>query len=131
TTGRVLSARAMLEALQTVYQFEAVESDGLMKFSSRLGTLPVAALDGDELAVEAEAPARFRQTRAQETELPAALKLSYGDPGRDDQPGSAEARRSAGGSQRVLEIALPAIMAEGQATRIAEVELARAWTARE
>ncbi|WP_048646610.1 baseplate multidomain protein megatron [Nitratireductor soli] len=131
TTGRVLSARAMLEALQAVYQFEAVESDGLIKFSPRLGALPVAELDGEGLAVAADTAARFRQTRAQETELPAAIKLAYGDPGRDDQPASAEARRSAGGSQRVVEMALPAIMSEGQATRIAEIELSRAWIARE
>ncbi|MDJ1463397.1 glycoside hydrolase/phage tail family protein [Nitratireductor sp. GZWM139] len=134
TTGRVLSARAMLEALQTVYQFEAVETGGRLKVSARLGALSVATLDDGDLAVSAESgerPDRFRQTRAQETELPAAIKLSYGDPGRDDQPASAEARRSAGGSRRVLEIGLPAIMAEGQATRLAEIELSRVWIARE
>jgi hypothetical protein len=130
TSGVLGSARATLDALRPVYQFDAVESGGVIRFLSRLGRAPVASVAGDELVAGGEVP-RFRLTRAQETELPQAIKLRYGDPARDDQPAGTEARRIAGGSLRTLEYSVPAIMPENVARAICEQELHSAWTGRE
>jgi len=131
TTGSLSTARSVLDALRAPYQFDAIESDGVIKFAARLGRASVATISGDDLAVAGDNPSRFKLTRAQETELPDAIKIGYGDPVRDDQPASVEARRSSGGSLRIIEFATPVIMAENFAAGIAERELQSAWVGRE
>jgi GTA TIM-barrel-like domain/Putative phage tail protein len=131
TSGSLGSPRTMLEALRPAFQFDCIESDGVIKFQSRLGRAPVKALAENDLALAEGSSARYRITRAQETELPGAVKLRFGDPARDDQPASVEARRSAGGSLRVSDMSPPVIMAENIAAAIAERELHGAWMARE
>lgn len=131
TAGNMTSPRAMLDALRPLFQFDAVESDGVIKFQARFARAAVAAIGPDDLVVEPENPVRYRLTRSQETELPDAVNVNYGDPGRDDQPASAGAARSAGGSRRTAEISLPATIAENLAAAVAEHELHAAWTARE
>ncbi len=133
TVGGIASPRAVLEALQPVYQFDAVESGSRIKFAARLGQPVRVALTPDDLVVDDGAPdsPAFQVKRAQETELPDTVKLTYGDPARDDQPASAAARRVGGGSLRVREINPPAVMAENVARQAAEAELNAAWVGRE
>ncbi|MGO4561496.1 baseplate multidomain protein megatron [Rhizobiales bacterium 3FA27D7] len=131
TVGNLTSARALLDALRPAYQFDAVESGGAVKFLARHGRAPIATITADELVVASDAPARFRRTRAQETDLPDAVKLRYGDQARDDQAGAAEARRSAGSSRRVVDFSPPVVMGETRAREIAELELNAAWVGRE
>ena len=130
TSGTLGSARAALDALRPVYQFDAVESGGVIRFMARLGRMPVVSVSGDDLVLSDD-NRRFKLTRLQETELPQAIKLSYGDQARDDQPAGTGARRSTGGSLRTLDYAVPAIMAESTARSICEYELQSAWTGRE
>lgn len=132
TVGGLMSPRALLDALRPAFRFDAVESGGLIRFLDRGGRAPVAEISADELVVadDARAPL-WRRTRLQETDLPTAVKLRYGDAARDDRPAGAEARRSAGGSRRVMEIATPVVMAETRARELAELELHAAWVARE
>jgi hypothetical protein len=131
TVGGLVSARSMLEALRPAYQFDAVESDGVIKFMSRIGRAAVATITIDDLVpATADGPA-FRQTRGQETELPDVVKLRYGDLARDDQPAGTEARRSIGGSARILDYSLPVIMSEARGREIADIELSSAWVGRE
>lgn len=133
TVGNLVSPRAMLDALRPAYQFDAVESDGVIKFLARHGRAPVATISADELVVDddGQGAPRFRRTRAQETELPSAVKIRYGDQARDDQAGASEARRSSGGSRRVIEASLPVVMASTKAREVAEFELHAAWVGRE
>ena len=130
---RVLSARGVIEAISPAYLVQAVESQGTIRFASLTGE-PVATeigLDGVADTVGADGLDRFFKTRAQETELPDVLKLVYGEPVNDDQSGGVEARRTAGGSQRVSQISLPVVMAESRARAIAETLLHDAWASRE
>lgn len=132
TVGNITSARATLEALRPAFQFDAVESDGMIRLIARHGRMPVASIDAGELVVsEPENPKLWRATRGQETELPDAIKLRYGDPARDDQAASVEARRGAGSSARVIDYAPPVILAESAARQVAEIELHAAWHGRE
>lgn len=131
TIGTLASARATLDTLRPAYQFDATESDGVIKFLARQGRAAVAALTADRLVVETPGMSSWRQTRGQETELPDAIKLHFGDPARDDQPAGTSARRSTGHSRRTLDLSLPVIMAENQATALCERELHSAWLGRD
>ena len=130
TVGNLVSPRSLLDSLRPAYQFDAVESDGVIKFLARHGRAPVATVSADDLVVGPDAP-RFRRTRAQETELPDAVKIRYGDQAKDDQPGASEARRSSGRSLRIVEYSPPVVMADTRAREMAELELHAAWVGRE
>lgn len=133
TVGNLVSPRSLLDTLRPAYQFDAVESDGVMKFLARHGRAPVATISAHDLVVGPDGPDRplWRRTRAQETELPDAVKVRYGDQARDDQAGASEARRSAGTSRRVVEYSAPVVMADTRAREVAELELHAAWVGRE
>lgn len=131
TIGEVTSARSVLEALMGVYQFDAVESDGLIKFIARPGRRPVRTIDTGDLVAAENVGAAYRLTRGQETELPVAVKVRYGDWAREDQAGQAEARRSTTISRKVLTSTPPVTMPSGRARQIAEDELRAAWVGRE
>ncbi len=131
---RVMSARAVLEGVTPAYLIQAVESEGKLRFSSLVGSPVITDLLPDDLADQGTAGTpveRWRRMRGQESEIPAAIKLSYGEPTADDQPGEVEARRVGVASQRVGRIAVPAVMPESRARAIAETLLHDVWAARE
>ncbi|MEX2482540.1 MAG: phage tail protein, partial [Gammaproteobacteria bacterium] len=136
---RIMSARDVIDAIAPAYFAYAVESQGLVRFRSRRGAPVEREFALDDL-VDASAGAersgrneRFARRRAQENELPAVVKLSYGEPTSDDLAGAVEARRLAGAvvSSRTLDVALPVVMAESRARAVAEALLHDAWAARE
>jgi hypothetical protein len=130
---RVLTARQLLEAAAAIHGFDAVESEGRIVVRGRVSRTAALTIGTDDLVEPGDSAAadRYVETRAQETELPEVVKLTYGEPTADDQPGAVEARRLTGGSRRTLEHQLPAVMHEGKARAIAEVMLHDAWVARE
>lgn len=130
TIGNLTTARALLESLQPAFQFDAIESEGVIKIIARLGRPVIATLDYDDLVAGENGPS-LKRTRAQETELPDAIKISFGDPARDDQSAGVEARRSTGSSLRTSSYSPPVVMAENVARAIAETELHAAWVGRE
>ena len=119
TSGSIGSARSMLEAIRPAFQFDAVESGGAVRFLSRHARAPVATVSPDELVLD-ESGRRFRQTRGQETDLPHAVKLRFGDPCRDDQPAGTEARRATGASIRTIDLALPVKAPAGRTRALPE-----------
>ncbi|ESR22804.1 baseplate multidomain protein megatron [Lutibaculum baratangense] len=127
---QVMSARAALEALEPAYLFAAVESEGKIRVRSREGAAPRVVLEAGDLVEEGEAEP-WRKVRAQETELPAVVKIAYGEFASDDQPGGVEARRTTGGSRAVREVSLPCMLGEDRARAIAETLLREAWVGRE
>ncbi|WP_436640026.1 baseplate multidomain protein megatron [Microbaculum sp. FT89] len=136
---RLMSIRAVLDAIQPAYLFQAFESQGKLRFASRIGAPVIRDVGLDDL-VDIGAPDggsgsvgtdRYARTRGQETELPDAVKISYGDPVNDDLSGGVEARRSDGGSMRVEQVSLPVVMGEARARALAETLLFDAWVGRE
>lgn len=128
---RIMSPRAAIEPLMLSGFFDAVETDGLIRFA-QYGDTEVTPLTPDMLAVgdDSAAPG-WKLTRAQETELPAALKLTYIDGGAEYRQAAVEARRIAGGSQRVIAAALPMVLTQVEAQRIADLWLQKTWEERE
>lgn len=130
TLGNLGSPRTAIETLQGVFQFDAVESEGVLKFLARPGRGPVAQLSADDLIAE-NGGGTYRLTRGQETELPAVVKLQFGDWTREDQAGQAEARRPHTISRKVVVSNPPVTMAIARARQVAEDELRAAWVAQE
>jgi hypothetical protein len=129
---RILSARDVIDAIAPAYFAYAVESQGEIRIGSRMGAPVEREFALDDL-VEFGAEERFARRRAQETDLPAVVKLGYGEPTSDDLAGAVEARRLAGAvvSSRTQDVALPVVMPESRARAVAEALLHDAWAARE
>lgn len=89
---------------------------------------PVAA---DTLVETAPQASLFTLKRAQETELPAAVKLSYLESGLDYRLAAVEARHLGGSSLRDVLIELPGAVGQAEAQKRADVALQESWAARE
>ncbi|MEI7598961.1 MAG: glycoside hydrolase/phage tail family protein [Aestuariivirga sp.] len=127
---RVMSGRDALEGLMTALGLDAVESGGVLRVFMRKGATVTALAHNGLAEVSAEAPL-YRITRAQETELPTAIKLSYLESGLDYRLAVVEAKQDAGSTRRDALIELAAAVAQDQAQKRAQVVLQEAWAGRE
>lgn len=128
---RTMDARSALIPLMRAYFFEAVESEGVIKFVHR-GASPLAVSDEDEMAVEdGTAGSPFEITRMQETDLPSVTKLAYIEADADYRRAAISAQMQTSRSDRVSGTALPLVLRQDDALRIAETGLQDAWVARE
>jgi hypothetical protein len=127
---RVMTGRDALEGLMTAFAVDAAEGAGRLRFFMREHAA-VTMLGPDRFAETAETAPNPVIRRAQETELPAAVKLSYVEAGRDYRLAVVEAKYEGGSSKRDGLIGLPAAVTQELAQRRAEVTLQEAWSARE
>ncbi len=126
-----MSPRDALAPLGLAYGFDAVESEGKIRFVMR-GRPAAAAISQSELAIgESETGFGFSFTRAQETDLPNASRIAYIDASADYRQAVAEARRLVTLSDRVAASNLPLVLDQGEAIGIGERLLQDAWVMRE
>lgn len=126
-----MSARDALAPLMAAYHFDAVESEGVIKFVAR-GRPQATALDEADLVLPSGDPSfGFSLTRAQETDLPLAVRIGYIDADADYRQALAGSRRLVGLSARVSQSSLPLVLDQGQAIAIASRLLMEAWAGRE
>jgi hypothetical protein len=128
---QIASPRDMINPLEMAFFFDSIESNGKIVFRHRAREGSRSTLDVDDLVETSPENARYTLTRAQETELARAAKLTYTDPNRDYEKGSAEARMLSVASNRVAEADLPIIIDYEQAVKIAATWLHETWAARE
>ena len=122
------SPRATISMLARHFGFDAVESEGVIRFRMR-GTAPVATITPDSLvAGEAE---DIERTRGQETELPQVLRWSVARADEDYDSALVEARRITTGAVRVAAESFPVAVAPEEAERRCRRALMEAWTGRE
>jgi hypothetical protein len=127
-----MSPRDAMSPLSVAFQFDAVESEGEIKFVMRGRPTTTAFGEGDLVLADSGQPDfGFTLVRAEETDLPLASRISYIDVDADYRSAIAEARRLIGGSDRVADSTLPIVMDQGQAIGIGERLLMDAWTMRE
>jgi GTA TIM-barrel-like domain/Putative phage tail protein len=126
---RPLSARDALENLLQIFAIYAVESDGKLKFRTRrtLSDIPLSTAD---LIEESATSAIFSQTRAQETELPNAVRLGYVEAALNYRTAAVHQRKSGTGSNREINLTLPAAVSQSSAQARVDVTLEEAWAAR-
>lgn len=126
------AVRSGIESLMHAYQFDAVESDGKVKFVLRGGDI-VATLDDEDLAAHQpgnEVPSPLPLQRAEEVELPRSVSVRYNNPAADYQTGTQSAQRLTGRALADQGVDLPVVLSDAQAAQVAEAMLYSAWTAR-
>lgn len=126
---RPMSPRAEIEALAAAFSFDAVETDGVIRFVPR-GRATVASLGPADLATPDQGE-ELLLTRGQETELPAEVAVSFTDAIDEYKAGAVSANRLAGWSERKAERRLALVMDQVQAQAIADRALVEAWIERE
>ncbi|MCP8937776.1 glycoside hydrolase/phage tail family protein [Alsobacter sp. SYSU M60028] len=126
---RPMTARAALEPLAALFGFDAVASGGRLRFAGRAAR-PVAALGPDDLVPDRDG-ATLRLSRAQASELPRALAVSFADGEGDYAIASAASRRVEGPSRRETSLEVAAVLPRAEAARLAEAALHEVWIGRE
>lgn len=127
---RPMSARDALEGLLQAYAIDAIESDGHLKFTARRAMRLVELSPDDLIETEADQPV-FTTLRAQETDMPAAVKLTYAEAALDYRSAAVSARKPETSSAREVTINLPAAISQGDAQARADMALAESWAAQE
>jgi len=128
---RPMSAREALQPLELAYFVDAIESGGVIRFAHR-GAEPVrAGLSLDDLVETKPGSDLVRLTRVQETDLPAAARISFSALESDYRQAVAQSRRLVGAAGRVSEAQLALVMDSSQAARTADTWLFESWAARE
>jgi hypothetical protein len=132
--GHVLTAiespRASISVLARHFGFDAVESEGQIRFVMR-GRAPAAVLTPDDLVDVSMDGSLFELERAQETELPAVLKWTVTRADGEYEPKPVEARRQAVGSVTISAESFPCSVAPEEAERRCRRALQEAWVGRE
>ena len=129
--GSIASPRTMLEALAPVHQVQVVESGAVVRVSRWAGQPVRATVDlGDLVRLEGN-PDDMTRKRAQETDLPRVLNVTWSEPTADDQQASYAAQRSGTTSTRTAAQTLPVVMPAEKGKATAETLLREAWTGRE
>lgn len=129
TLDRTMSARDALGPLMLMFGFDAVESDGLIRFIPR-GDAPIATLtEADLVAGEEGEP--FSLTRAQETDLPTAVRLGHIRADAEYRVSTAEATHHPAIGNRIEESSQAIALSGGKARAAARRWLAEARVARD
>ncbi|MGX0904763.1 hypothetical protein ACSSV8_003357 [Roseovarius sp. MBR-79] len=129
------SPRASIAPLARHFGFDAVETEGVIRFMMR-GRAAVATVTPDDLvAPNAGSGARdgdvLELTRGQETELPQALKWQIARADEDYDAAVVEARRITVDTGRVASETFPMAVPPEEAERRARRALMEAWVGRE
>jgi hypothetical protein len=133
--GYVISAlespRTSIDVLARQFGFDAVESEGRLRFLMR-GHAPVLSITPDEMvAGDGEKAEPFEITRAQESELPQALKWTIARADEDYDAAIVEARRITVDSARIAAEAFAIAVPPEEAERRCRRALVEAWVGRE
>ncbi|MDE2112524.1 MAG: glycoside hydrolase/phage tail family protein [Alphaproteobacteria bacterium] len=126
-----MSVRDALAPLAAAYFFDGVESEGRIKFVPRGAAVASAYTESDLVLPDGEPSFGFTLTRAQETDLPLASRISYIDAEADYRVAVAESRRLVAACDRVASSSLPLVLDQGEALGIGARLLQDAWVMRE
>ena len=133
--GYVISAleapRASISTLARHFGFDAVESEGRIRFLMR-GRIASATVTPDRMVASTSALGDVMElTRAQETELPQALKWQVARADEDYHAAQVEARRITVDTTRIASEAFPMAVPPEEAERRCRRALMEAWVGRE
>lgn len=129
---QILTCRDRIEHLQSMYNFDAVESDGLTKFVPR-GGQSIATITGDELVPTSKSGDTREQveiTRKQELDLPLQVNITYISRTANYDPGTQLSQRQTVKATDVVGINVPVVATDQYAKTVADITLYNAWVAR-
>ncbi|MBD3763003.1 MAG: glycoside hydrolase/phage tail family protein, partial [Rhizorhabdus sp.] len=127
--GVLESPRASITTLSRHFGFDAVETEGVIRFVMR-GRASAATLAPDDLVAAREGDV-LELTRGQETELPQALKWQVARADEDYEAAQVEARRITVDTTRIASESFPMAVPPEEAERRCRRALMEAWTGRE
>jgi hypothetical protein len=125
------TVRSHFELLRSLFFFDMVESDGVLKFMPR-GQSSVATIDEDSLVPLSEGEVRetLKMTRLQELDLPNRVDLQYVSRAANYQAATQTAQRSTGSAIDQVSITASVVLSDSQARSIADVALYSSWFGR-
>lgn len=129
------TCRSMLEMLSTIYNFDAVESNGKIKFIKR-GKASVAEIPFTELGAEIYNPNQpaqniLKSQRTQEIDLPKLANVLYFDREKNYEQNTQESRRVIDTTENVYTLETPAVLVPNEAKQIIDRVMYQTWTARD
>ena len=124
-----MSPRAEIEMLMNAFAFDAVESEAVIRFAPR-GRAALATIEVCDCVLP-ERGEIATLIRAEESDLPDIVSITFIDGNGDYQSGSISASRLAGWTERKSDLSLALVMDELQAQTMADRALAEAWIGRE
>lgn len=127
--GALESPRASITTLSRHFGFDAVETQGVIRFLMR-GRAAVANVTADDLVAVREGDV-LELTRGQETELPQALKWQVARADEDYDAALVEARRITVDTTRITSESFPMAVPPEEAERRCRRALMEAWVGRE
>jgi hypothetical protein len=127
--GALESPRASITTLARHFGFDAVETEGVIRFVMR-GRAAVATVSPDDLVAAREGDV-LELTRGQETELPQALKWQVARADEDYEAAQVEAQRITVDTTRIASESFPMAVPPEEAERRCRRALMEAWTGRE
>ena len=127
--GALESPRASITTLSRHFGFDAVETEGVIRFVMR-GQAAVASVTHDDLVAAREGDV-LEMTRGQETELPQALKWQVARADEDYDAALVEAQRITVDTTRIASESFPMAVPPEEAERRCRRALMEAWTGRE
>jgi hypothetical protein len=126
------SMRSAIDVLRPLYYFDAVESDGLVKFVKRGGSIAATVLDDDLAATSSDNTLDpLATTRKMEQELPRTVWVNYILAATNYQAATKYANRLIGSSGDETTIDAPLVLLDAKAQEIAQVNLTLAWVSRQ
>ena len=128
--GALESPRASITTLSRHFGFDAVETEGMIRFVMR-GRASVATFSPDDLVAPPREGDVLELTRGQETELPQALKWQVARADEDYDAALVEARRITVDTTRIASESFPMAVPPEEAERRCRRALMEAWTGRE
>lgn len=132
---RQITVRQLFETLAVFYNFDAVESNGILKFTVR-GREPVATITEGELGADfytnnKDNTTLFKTQRIQEVELPKTLNVVYYDAGKDYEQNNQQAQRVINTTNNIETVEAPIVFTAQEAKKIAERLMYQAYITRD
>jgi hypothetical protein len=123
------TSRIAIDSLRAAYFFDAVESDGLVKFVAR-GGVTLQTIAEDKLIADFDNGETLSSMRIQELELPQKVDVNYINENAYYQLGNQHSMRQVTNSVGVETLNLPIVMSDQDAKTIAEISLYNSWLTR-
>lgn len=130
--SRQTTVRNAIDAMRSVYYFDAVESNAVMKYVVRGGPV-VAEIEDDDLAAHIsgqDVPDAVMTTRMMEMELPQRVNVKYLLAATNYSIATKQAARLVGNSGDEKTIDAPLVLTDKKAREVAEVNLHVTWVQR-
>ena len=133
----VCTGSSIITPLRSVGFFDAVETDGLLKFAARgkpivatFTTDDFGAYDASQSTDPSKCPPSISSTRSQDEDLPRSIRLHYIATSRDYEDAEQDSPFRETKAINDVDITLPLCLGDTQAAQCAEVLWADSWAAR-